>query len=257
MLIGLLEHPDFPPDGFALRGVGAGGAEVPEALVLRLTSAFHSDVMVGYGQSECPLITNSLPGDPIELIAATVGMPAPQNDLKIVDIATGNTVPIGESGEICVRSPAMMRGYWAMPEETARTIDAEGWLHTGDLGLMMPTGHIQFKGRARDVVIRGGENIYPMEVEAALCAHPGVAACAVFGVPDERWGQQVGAAIQRAEGYELGGGELETFLGERLAHFKIPRRWTFVAEFPMTASGKVQKFELLKFFLSQPATEKS
>lgn len=248
MLIGLLEHPDFPSRGYRLRGVGAGGTEVPEVLVRRLSAAFGCEVMVGYGQSECPLISNSLPGDAPDLIATTVGMPAPQNDIKIADPTTGRTLDIGKAGEICVRSPAMMRGYWDMPEATAEAIDAEGWLHTGDLGEMLPSGHIRFRGRVRDVIIRGGENIYPMEVEAALCMHPAVASASVVGIPDEKWGQRVGAVVQLAEQAQANVAELEEHLRGCLAHFKIPAKWTFVAQFPMTASGKIRKVELVKLF---------
>jgi len=185
-----------------------------------------------------------------------VGMPAPQNDVKIVDPASGRTLPIDEPGEICVRSPAMMRGYWNMPEATAEAVDAEGWLHTGDLGEMLPSGHIRFRGRVRDVIIRGGENIYPIEVETALCTHDAVAAASVVGVPDEKWGQQVGAAIRLAAGKQANAEELAEHLRKRLAHFKVPSEWAFLDQFPMTASGKVRKVEISELFIAKMQRQK-
>ncbi len=244
----VLELPEFPQGGIWLTSVGIGGASVPEDLVHRLASAFHATVSVGYGQSECPLICNSEAGDPAAVVATTVGRASPQNDIKLVSLVTGETVPIGEVGEICVRSPANMTGYYRMPEATAEVIDAEGWLHTGDLGSMDAEGYIRVCGRSREVIIRGGQNIYPPEIEQALALHPAVAAAAALGVEDERLGQQVAGVILLREGQTADGAALEAFLVERIAYYKIPRQWRFVDRMPMTASGKIRKVELARLF---------
>jgi fatty-acyl-CoA synthase len=254
MLIAMMEHPSFPPEGFRLRGLGAGATDVPEPLVRRLAGVFHAPIIVTFGQSECSVICASTAGDAPALVATTVGRPAPQNDVKIVNLDSGRTVGFGEIGEVCTRSPAMMREYWAMPQATAETIDADGWLHTGDLGLMDPQGYVTIRGRAREVIIRGGENIYPIEVEQVLMQHPDVAQVAAVGIADARWGQEVGAAVRRAEGSGVTAEELDAFIRERLAHFKAPRHWLFLDAFPMTASGKVRKVELGRLFPASSQT---
>jgi acyl-CoA synthetase (AMP-forming)/AMP-acid ligase II len=203
---------------------------------------------VGYGQSESPLICNSEVGDPAAVVATTVGRVSPQNDIKLVDLISGKTVPIGEVGEICVRSPANMTGYYRMPEASAEVIDAEGWLRTGDLGSMDAEGYIRVRGRSREVIIRGGQNIYPPEIEQALALHPAVAAAAALGVADERLGQQVAGVVVLRDGQTVVPAALEQFLAERIAYYKIPRNWRFVDQLPMTASGKVRKVELAPLF---------
>lgn len=248
-LLGMLEHPDWVPGKTTVRSIGAGGSQVPQALVERLMREFDAPVLVTFGQSEYPVITLSAPGADPRLLAETVGRVAPHAEVKIVDLATGATVPYGDTGEICVRGPLMMQGYYRAPEATARTITADGFLHTGDLGTLDEEGYIRILGRARDVIIRGGENIYPAEVEDALLLHPAVAAVAVVGVPDAKWGQQVGAAVRLREGCTASPAELEEHLASRLAHFKRPRRWLFVGAFPMTSSGKVSKVEVEKLFV--------
>jgi fatty-acyl-CoA synthase len=248
MLIAIMEHPDFPPEGFHLRGLGCGATQVPTPLIRKMAEVFHAPILNTFGQSECGFITCTVAGDDPELVAVTVGRPAPQNDVRIADPATGETLRQGEVGEICARSPAQMRGYFDQPEATAATIDAEGWLHTGDLGVMDARGYVTVKGRAREVIIRGGENIYPIEVEQVLMQHPGVAQVAAVGVPDPRWGHEVGAAIRRAEGSGVSQEELDAFVRERLAHFKAPRHWLFLDAIPMTSSGKVRKVELEAMF---------
>jgi fatty-acyl-CoA synthase len=250
-LLGMLEHPDWAPGKTAIRSIGAGGAQVPQALVERLMREFDAPVLVTFGQSEYPVITLSAPGADPRLLAETVGRVAPHAEVKIVDLATGATVPYGDTGEICVRGPLMMQGYYRAPEATAKTITADGFLHTGDLGTLDEEGYIRILGRARDVIIRGGENIYPAEVEDALLLHPAVAAVAVVGVPDAKWGQQVGAAVRLREGCDACPAELEEHLASRLAHFKRPRHWLFVSAFPMTSSGKVSKVEVEKLFVGK------
>lgn len=249
MLIALLDHPDFVPGSIKLRSVGAGGAQVPQPLIERLMRDFGAPVLVSYAQSEHPIITSSTLDDTPEMLSETVGKVVPHVTAKVIDRATGRTLGPGETGEICVRSAIAMQGYYNAPETTAATIDPEGFVHTGDLGTMDAEGYLRIQGRARDVVIRGGENIYPAEVEDALLAHPAVAQIAVVGVPDERWGQQVGAAVQFREGMTVTALDLEAHAASRIAHFKVPRIWRVVDSFPQTPNGKIAKVEVEKLFV--------
>lgn len=251
MLHALLDHPDRARGAIALRGIGAGGAQVPTALIERLTREFAAPVLVAFGQSESPIIASSLPGDPPHLLTETAGKVSPHVELRIADPRTGHTLALGEVGQIRVRGPCVMKGYYAMPEATAAAFDAEGFLDTGDLGSLDAQGYLRIHGRAREVVIRGGENIYPAEVEEVLLAHPDIAAVAVVGVTDERWGQQVGAAVVPRDNARPTVEALEAHAGTRLAHFKVPRRWLFVDQFPMTPSGKVRKVEVERWFESE------
>jgi fatty-acyl-CoA synthase len=169
----------------------------------------------------------------------------PHREVRIVVPGTNQLVPIGRVGELCTRSPELiMDGYWKMKEESAATIDAEGWLHTGDLCSMDDRGYVRFEGRSREVIIRGGENIYPREVEDVYVTHPAIADIAVVGAPDERWGETVAAFVRFAPGPCATEDELRAFGRERLASFKVPVTWRFVGEFPLTPSGKIKKYEL-------------
>ena len=256
MLLAILEHPDWVPGSARLRSVGAGGAQVPQPLIERLCREFGCPVLVSYAQSECPMITSSAPDDPAPLLAETVGRVSPHVELEIRDIATGAVVGRGETGAICVRGPVMMDGYHRMPDATAATIGADGFLHTGDLGSLDEDGYLRIQGRARDVVIRGGENIYPAEIEDALLQHPDVSAVAVVGVADDRWGQQVAAAVLLRAGAAAADFEtLEAHAAGRLAHFKVPRLWKFVDAFPMTASAKIRKVEVEAWFRDEAQQE--
>ena len=247
MLLAILDHPDWAPGTLAMRSVGAGGAQVPQPLIERLTREFACPVLVSYAQSEAPIITSSSPGDPPHLLAETVGRVSPHVEIELRD-AAGVPVPPGTTGEIHVRGPVTMQGYYRMPEATAATIGADGYLATGDLGALDVAGYLRILGRARDVVIRGGENIYPAEVEDALLGHPAVEAVAVVGVADDRWGQQVGAAVRLRDGARIDAAALEAHASTRLAHFKVPRLWRFVDAFPMTASAKIRKVEVEAWF---------
>ena len=244
MLLGMLEHPRFRAREAKLRVVSLGGTTVPAALVERIEREFGASVSIAFGQSECPSISNTSPDDSPEIKAGTVGRPVSHTEVKIVSTATGETLKRGEVGEVCVRSPFVMDGYVENPEATAATIDADGFLHTGDLASMDEQGILRIQGRSRDVIIRGGENIYPAEVEGALIRHEAVVNAAVVGFDDARWGQQVAAFVQLGEGASISAEELTAFASERLAHFKVPCRWRFVSSFPLTASGKVRKVEL-------------
>lgn len=253
MLIALCEHPEYRPQDFHIRSIGSGGAAVPKPLIERLNREFGAPVLVVFGQSESVMITSSVPSDPPEVAAETSGRAAPHVELKIVDVATGATVKVGEVGEICAKSPMVMTGYFRQPEATARTIDSDGFLHTGDLGSLDAEGYLRIHGRTREVIIRGGENIYPAEIEDYLLEHPDVISLAVVGVPDERWGQTVACAVKLRDGALLDGAAMEEFAAKGLAHFKVPRAWLALDSFPLTASGKIRKVEVEKMFETKPA----
>ena len=246
VLIALTEHPTFGArDLSSVRAVLSGGALVPPALVKQIEEGLGVPFSIVYGQTESsPVITQSLPEDGFTERAETVGRPGRQVEVKIVDPVDGSTVPRGEVGEICTRGYHVMLGYYEMPEATAEAIDPEGWLHTGDLGSMDARGYCRIEGRLKDMIIRGGENIFPREIEQRLFTHETVGDVAVVGIPDERWGEQVCAFVRPAPGARLDRDELDAWVRAELAAFKAPRRWVFVEEFPMTPSGKVQKFVL-------------
>jgi fatty-acyl-CoA synthase len=184
------------------------------------------------------------PAESVADKSTTIGLPMPHADIKIVDPNSGATLPIGEVGELCVRGYLVMLGYFDMPEQTAEAIDADGWLHTGDLAAMDARGYCSIEGRLKDMIIRGGENIYPKELEEVLFAHESVAEVAVVGLPDDTWGEVVAAFIRPADGATLDRNELFAFVRSQLAAIKTPQHWFSVDEFPLTGSGKIQKFKL-------------
>jgi len=243
----MLGSPNLP-EGARLNAVSLGGASVPRELAAAIFQRLGARCGIGYGQSEFTIMTASMPADPPGVVCDTVGRPLPHVELKIIDPETGTILPRGAAGEICVRGPMCMDGYWENPEATAATIDADGFLHTGDIGTLDADGYCQVKGRLRDVIIRGGENIYPAEIEGALLAHPAVAMAAVVGVAHPRLGQEVAAAIVLRPGAAAGAAELEAHLAPQLASFKVPKSWRFVDAMPMTASGKIRKVELEEAF---------
>jgi fatty-acyl-CoA synthase len=247
MLYAILDHPDVTAEASNVVGVGLGGASVPPVLVERVRHQLGAVPSIGYAQSECPLITSTNAEDDTDTIATTVGRPVPHTAVKIVD-RSGQPLPLGGIGEVCVRSPITMDGYFAMPGATAEVIDDDGYLHTGDLGSMDEHGVITIHGRAREVIIRKGENIYPAEVEDALLQHPDVVVAAVIGTADERAGQLVAAAVQLRPDASASIADLEVFLAERLARYKVPSRWRLLDALPLTASGKVRKYELQPLF---------
>jgi len=197
------------------------------------------------------LITQTSPQDTAEDRAHTLGRPLPQTEVKITDPASGQTVAPGVIGEVCTRGYHVMTGYFRDPDKTAAAIDADGWLHTGDLAWMDERGYCQIGGRLKDMIIRGGENIYPREIEQVLFEHPAVADVAVVGVPDAKWGEQVAAFIRPASGQTPDPDELFAYCREHLAPHKTPRYWTMLEQFPLTPSGKIQKFVLQERFLAQ------
>ncbi len=247
MLLAMLDDPGLAArDLSSLQTVMSGAAVVPAALVRRATETFGCQFTIVFGQTELHgVISQTQTGDSPEDQSQTIGRPLPQVEVKIADPATGETMPVGQVGEICARGYQTMLGYFGMPEETAAALDGDGWLRTGDLAAMDGRGYLTITGRLKDMIIRGGENIYPREVEDVLFGHPAVAQAAVVGLADEKWGERVAAVIMPADPANPPSPEaLRDYCRECLAGFKAPADWFFVAEYPMTASGKIQKFRL-------------
>lgn len=244
MFIAELEHPEFRK--FDLRSLGKGmmaGAPCPVEIMRRVVSEMHcASMVVGYGQTESsPVITMSAVDDCLERRVTTVGQVCPNTEIKIVS-ASGETIGAGEQGELCTRGYLVMKGYDQEPEATRCAIDEDGWLHTGDLATMDHDECVRITGRARDMIIRGGENVYPREVEEFLHTHPKIAEVQVVGIPDRRLGEAVVAWIRLKE--PAAEQEIRDFCRGKIAHFKAPQYVRFVESFPMTASGKVQKFRI-------------
>jgi fatty-acyl-CoA synthase len=246
MFHAMFQHETFGETDFsALDVIVTGGTAIAPELVREVRSRFGSDVMVLFGQTEaggCMCLTRR--GDDEDKITRSVGTPLPLSEAKIVSTDTGAIAEIGKVGEICIKTRCAMTSYFKMPERTTETIDADGWVHTGDLGVMRADGYLQVTGRLKDMIIRGGENIYPREVEDVLAEHPAVAQAAVFGIADPKWGEQVAAAVIPKAGTAVSGDALMAWLQERIARHKVPKIWHFVESFPVNASGKIQKFVL-------------
>ncbi|MEG2542045.1 MAG: AMP-binding protein [Christensenellaceae bacterium] len=247
MFIAMLEHPDFTKyDLSSLRTGIMAGSPCPIEFMKRAYSDMNMhDIVISYGQTEAsPVVTMTTTDDPIEVRVSTVGKTMPHMEVKIVDIETGEDQPTDTQGEIVTRGYQIMKGYYKMPEATAQAIDAEGWLHTGDLGTMDEHGYFKITGRLKDMIIRGGENIYPREIEEFIYTHPKVRDVQVVGVPDQKYGEEVLACIILKDKEQATEEEMIAFVKEGLSRFKSPRYVKFVDEFPMTASGKIQKYKL-------------
>jgi fatty-acyl-CoA synthase len=245
MFIGQLNHPDFSRFDFtSLRGGVMAGAPCPVEIMKRVMREMHCPgLTIVYGQTEsAPVITGSTVDDSLDHRAFTVGCAFPGTEVKVVNRETGATVPRGEVGEVCTRGYLVMKGYDADPDATREAIDDDGWLHTGDLAVMRDDGYLHLTGRAKDVIIRGGENVYPKEVENFLHEHPAVANVEVVGVPDVRLGEAVAAWIILKPGLAATAEEIRAFCEGEIAHFKIPHHVRFVESFPTTVTGKTQKF---------------
>jgi fatty-acyl-CoA synthase len=254
MFIAELEHPERERfDVSSLRTGIIAGAPCPIEMMKRVISDLHmTEVTIAYGMTELsPVSTQTLADDDIERRVSTVGAVHPHVEAKIVDPETGATVAPGETGEFCARGYSVMVGYWNDPERTAEAIDADGWMHTGDLATMDRDGYVNIVGRLKDMIIRGGENVYPREIEEYLFTHPEVVDTQVIGVPDERFGEQIMAWVQRRSGSHLTEDELIEFCRGRIAHFKVPKYVRFTDEFPMTVTGKVQKFRLREMAIEE------
>jgi len=259
MFIAELGHPEFKDfDLTSLRTGMMAGAPCPVEIMKRVMCEMHCpELTIGYGQTEStPVVTMSGLNDPIEIRVSTVGKTLPCTEIKVVSLLGGRTVPIGERGEVCARGYMIMKGYDDDVEATARAIDAERWLHTGDLGLMREDGYIHLTGRAKDMIIRGGENVYPREIEDFLYTHPKVAEAQVVGIPDERLGEVGVAWIRLRPGETSTEKEIRDFCDGRIAYFKIPQNVRFVNEFPMTVTGKIQKFKIRELEIKERGLEK-
>lgn len=245
MFIAELNHPEFASfDMTSLRTGIMAGSPCPVELMKRVVSEMHcAEMTIAYGQTEAsPAITQSLNDDPLEVRTSTVGRVIPGAEVKIADPDTGETVEVGLQGELLARGHLVMKGYDKDPENTARAIDSDGWLHTGDLATMREDGNFRITGRAREMIIRGGENIYPRETEEFLHRHPDIDDVYIVGLPDERLGERVLAWIKARGDSALTEEGVKEFCKGQIAHFKIPEFIRFVDEFPMTVTGKVQKF---------------
>jgi len=213
---------------------------------------------IAYGMTETsPVSTQCATDDPLEKRVSTVGRVHPHVEIKIIEPATGAVVPRGTSGELCSRGYMVMLGYWNNEQATRQAIDGARWMHTGDLATMDELGYVNIVGRIKDMIIRGGENIYPREVEEFLYGHPAIADVQVIGVPSEKYGEEVMAWVKLREGGAVTGDELEAWCKGKIASYKIPRHWKFVDSFPMTVTGKVQKFKMREVSVGELGLEKA
>ncbi|HYR89712.1 MAG TPA: AMP-binding protein [Terriglobia bacterium] len=253
MFIAELEHPEFSRfDLTSLRTGIMAGAPCPVEVMRRVTDQMHlRDITIAYGMTETsPVSFQSSVDDSLELRVSTVGRIHPHQEVKIIDL-NGRIVPRGVPGELLTRGYSVMSGYWEDPESTATAVDGAGWMHTGDLATIDEEGYCNIVGRIKDMIIRGGENIYPREIEEFLFRHPKVEAVQIFGVPDEKYGEEVCAWIKIRAGEFLDEGEVRSFCQGQISHFKIPRFVRFVEAFPMTVSGKPQKFKMREHMIEE------
>ena len=255
MFIAEMDHPEFDQyDVSSLRTGIMAGSICPAEVMKAVNSKLHmEEVQIAYGMTETsPVSTQTAADDPFEKRVTTVGRTQPHLETKIVDPASGNVVKRGETGELCTRGYSVMLKYWNNPEATAGSIDAGGWMHTGDLATMDDEGYIQIVGRIKDMVIRGGENVYPKEIEEFLYTHPSISDVQVTGVPDKKYGEELIAWVKLAPGAEeVTADDLKAFCKGKITHFKIPRYFKFTDEFPMTVTGKIQKFKMREISIEE------
>jgi len=247
MFIAELEHPDFKRFNLASLRTGImAGAPCPPELVRRVIEDMGCrEILIGYGQTEASPITHlTRPEDSLERRVETVGTNLPHQEVKVIDVQTGFVVPTNHQGEVCFRGYHVMRGYYGQEEATRKAIDEAGWLHSGDLGVLDDDGYLRITGRLKDMIIRGGENIYPAEIEAFYFRHPQIAEIAVFGVPDSKMGEEVAAWIKLHQGQQAEPEEFRSYAKGHMAHYKIPRYVWIVDEFPLTVTGKIQKYRM-------------
>ncbi len=261
MLIAMLNNPRFLAGEFdlsSLRKVFTGGASVPVVVMEQVKAKMGADCHIVFGMTESSGAgTTTLDDDSFALKSSTVGKPYPHFDAKIVNAATHEPVGLGEPGELWIRGYAVMKGYYNMPEKTAETIDADGWLHTGDLATMNGQGYFNIVGRAKEMIIRGGENVYPAEIEAFLMRHPKVSEAQVVGVPDTFMGEEGVALIKLKAGESADADEIREYCRANISRYKVPKYFKFVSNYPMTVSGKVKKFELRKQLIEELGLEEA
>ena len=258
MFIAELAHPDLESsDLSSLRtGIMAGSPCPVEVMKQVINEMNMTDVTIAYGMTETsPVSTQTMTTDSIERRVSTVGRVHPHVEIKIIDPETGATLERGRDGELCTRGYSVMLGYWNDPERTRASIDSDGWMHSGDLATMDADGYVNIVGRIKDMIIRGGENIYPREIEEYLYGHPAIEDVQVIGVPDEKYGEQVMAWIKLREGAEATGEDIKAFCKGRIAHFKVPRYVKFVDGFPMTVTGKIRKVEMREISIAELGLE--
>lgn len=259
MFIAELEHPRFKEfDLSCLRTGIMAGATCPAPLMKRVMEDMGCrDILIGYGQTEAsPLTHLTTVDDSMDRRVNSVGRNLMHQEVKVVDVNSRQTLPLGQPGELCFRGYHVMRGYYGDADATRKAISESGWLSSGDLGVMDADGYVRITGRLKEMIIRGGENIYPREIEDVLYTHPAVAEAAVFGVPDDYYGEEVMAWIQLRDGEVAGEADIRTFLRDKIAHFKIPEYIRFVDEFPMTVTGKLQKFRMQEIAVKDSAHDR-
>ncbi len=259
MLVAMLNHPRFLAGEFdlsSLREIITGATPVPVVLMEEVKAKMGADCTIVFGLTESTgAVTETIQSDSFELKSSTVGIPLPHLDIKIADPVTTEPVGFGESGELMARGFLVMKGYYNMPEMTAEAIDAEGWLHTGDLATMNAAGYVNIVGRVKDMIIRGGENIYPAEIESFLMRHPKIAEAQVVGVPDTFMGEEVAALLRLKAGEPADDAEILEYCRDGISRHKVPKYLRFVTSFPLTASGKVKKFELREQLIKELGLE--
>ncbi len=260
MFIGELDHPRFKEFDFSSLRTGImAGSPCPVEVMKKVQTVMHiPEMTIAYGMTETsPVSTQCATDDPLDRRVSTVGRVHPHVEIKIVDPATGDVIPRGETGELCSRGYIVMRGYWNNEEATRQAVDPGRWMHTGDLATMDEDGYLNIVGRIKDMIIRGGENIYPREVEEFLYGHPDITDVQVIGVPSEKYGEEVMAWIKPREGATVTGEELAAWCKGKIASYKIPRHWKLVDSFPMTVTGKVQKFKMREAAVEELGLEKA
>ena len=258
MFIAELEHPEFSRfDLCSLRTGIMAGSPCPIEVMRRVVEQMHCrEMTIAYGLTESsPVVTQTTPEDPIELRVTTVGKPLPHTEIKIADARTGRPVPIGVPGELCARGYMVMKGYYKNPDATRCILDLDGWLHSGDLAVMDENGYCRITGRIKDMIVRGGENVYPREIEEFLYTCPGISDVQVVGVPDRKYGEEVVAWVKLKNGAELSEQDIKDFCRGRISNFKIPRYVRFVDSFPVTITGKIQKFKMREVSINELGLE--
>jgi fatty-acyl-CoA synthase len=254
MFIAELAHPDFVQyDLSSLRTGVMAGSPCPIEIMKKVNTLMHMpEVEIAYGMTETsPVSAQSRVDTPLEKRVSTVGQVGPHLEIKIIDPATGQIVPVGTPGELCTRGYSAMLGYWNNPEATANAIDPARWMHTGDLATMDEEGYINIVGRIKDMIIRGGENVYPREIEEFLYTHPKITDVQVIGVPDPKYGEAIVAWVKVRDGESLTEEEVREFCQDQIAHYKIPKYIRFTNEYPMTVTGKIQKYLMRQISISE------